>query len=203
MLKFLKEKSLYLMIGILSIPLVISCSNDNGNENQNNIEESLIASKSIEQFKVYYTSDEDKEAIIGQLVGEFYWYMHTDLGFDSDNGDEMEFDVADNKEEKSLSIMIDDQILNRSMSADETMWANAFDKNLNNTNNTTLDAGKQKLYLQCSGGKNDSKTLTVDRPYDVDTATESGKKMAPFIDACLKGGGCVLICKSTVKVSKG
>ncbi len=199
MVKFLRERVFCLTFGILSIPLVVSCDRENLNQK----EESLIASKSNEQFKVYYTSGKDKEVVIGQLLGEFYWYIHTDLGFDSDNGDEIAFDVVDNKEEKSLSIMIDDQILNRSMSVDEMMWANAFDNSLNNTNNKTLGTGKQKLYLQCSGGKNDSKTLTVDRPSDVNTATESGKKMAPFINDCLKGGGCVLVCKSTVKVSKG
>ncbi|WP_448606270.1 hypothetical protein [Paenimyroides ceti] len=203
MINILKKTSFYLMFAALSVSMIISCNNENGDQDQTKRNENLIVRKSAEQFKAYYTSDDDKEAVIGQLVGEFYWYINTDLGFDADNGDEIEFDVADNKKEKSISIMIDNRIINRSLSPDEMMWANAFDNNLDKTNNTILAAGKQKLYLQCSGGKNDSKTLTVDRPYDIETATKSGKEMAPFIDACLKGGGCVLICKSSVKVSKG
>lgn len=57
------------------------------------------------------------------------------------------------------------------------------------------DAKKEKLYHQCVGGKNDSKTLVLDRPDSKISGAIYADKLSQFASECLDGGGCLEICK--------
>lgn len=56
---------------------------------------------------------------------------------------------------------------------------------------------KEKLLHQCVGGKNDSKTLILDRPTGIGSAMIYGKEISKFAEECLDGGGCLEVCKIT------
>lgn len=68
-----------------------------------------------------------------------------------------------------------------------------------NINFNTSDK-KEYLWHQCVGGKNDSKTLVLERPTGIGSAASYGKKVADFAAECLDAGGCIEVCKYTNSV---
>ncbi|MDN3708734.1 hypothetical protein QW060_16655 [Myroides ceti] len=185
----MKNKILKLSLIFLSV-IGTSCSNDEQNfnskdENQQKVKLSGKDSKEIVFKEVPYNSS-NKQIIMDASMEDLLNYIYFDLKFNSDI-QEVTIIVNDNKMENSFTLSYDLHDLNLEKTP---------------TGNITFAAGKEKLQIHCSGGKNDGKYKIVDKPTSELGAKWLAIRLNSFFNDCLDNGGCIEVCTYSATIKK-
>lgn len=185
----MKNKILKSALVFLSL-MAISCSNDeqNFNNKDENQQEVVLSQKGSGEvvFREVPYNISNKQEVMDASMGDLLNYIYFDLNFNSDK-QEVTIVVNDNKIENKFTLSYD-----------------LYDVNLEkaSTGNTTFSAGKEKLQIHCSGGKNDGDYKIVDKPTSEWGAKWLAIRLNSFFNDCLDNGGCIEVCTYSATIKK-
>jgi len=182
---------------VMALLFFVSCDTEETNktDSDNSIELNELDTTSVQKrpegemvYRSVSYNEDNKEAVLSELIESFTEYLYVDLGFDSQ--EEVAFIELENHLKNKEYVLKYDFMRAVDMLFTFAITGTAWE---------LLEPDKEQLELICNGGTNDGKSIKVDKPKSM--FSKAATEIYKFSIDCLNGGGCVKMCTVSIAIT--